>query len=154
MKPIAALIFVFAAACTGGGAGGPSISTPDVHRSAAMTCSPSAGDSNGPDECLADGDCANGGVCSCAGTTFEYAHETRNICVVAQCHVDADCGTTLCSPSVNDCGTFYGVQGYYCRTADDTCGRDSDCVQNGQPGYCYFAPEVGHWTCGFSFCAG
>ena len=129
-------------------------STPQAHRSTAMPCSASSGDTNGSDECLTDADCANGGVCSCAGSTFEYAHETRNLCVASQCRTDADCNNTECSPSVGDCGTFYGVQGYFCHSADDTCARDSDCVQGGQQGYCFFSQDAGHWTCGYSFCAG
>src|SRR6185312_13230497 len=101
-----------------------------------------------------DADCGSGGVCSCAGSTFEYAHATRNICVPANCRVDADCSPYLCSPSNSDGGPFYGVQGYYCHTGNDTCGRDSDCVQNGTQGYCMFAAEVAHWTCAYNFAAG
>lgn len=129
-------------------------STPQAHRSTATACTASAGDSNGSDECLTDADCPDGGVCSCAGSTFEFAHETRNLCVASQCRTDADCNNTECSPSVGDCGTFYGVQGYFCHSAADTCARDSDCNQGGQAGYCFFSRDAGHWTCGYSFCAG
>lgn len=127
-----------------------------THRAAASACTASSGNSNGPDECLVDGDCADGGVCSCAGNTFEYAHATRNLCVAAGCHVDSDCDNgELCSPSVGDSGPFYGIQLYACHTSEDTCGSDSDCaVQNGVQGYCQFAPPVGHWQCGYNFAAG
>jgi hypothetical protein len=125
-----------------------------AHRETAVACTPSAGGINGQDECLVDGDCA-GGVCSCAGNTFGYAHATWNTCVAAGCHVDSDCDGELCSPSVGDLGPFYGVQLYTCHTGDDTCGSDSDCgVQNGVQGYCAFAPPVGHWQCGYTFAAG
>ncbi|MBV8760837.1 MAG: hypothetical protein JO257_26320 [Deltaproteobacteria bacterium] len=129
--------------------------TPTEHRVASQTCTASAGDSNGSDECLSDADCASGGVCSCAGKTFEYAHATRNICVQANCRTDADCtGGYLCSPSNADGGPFYGVQGYYCHTPHDQCTVDSECNDNGRAGYCMFAPEVGHWACGYNFAAG
>jgi hypothetical protein len=127
---------------------------PTVHRTVPEACATSSGDSFGADECLVDTDCADGGVCSCAGNTFEYAHSTRNICVAANCRVDADCGAYMCSPSNGDGGPFYGVQGYYCHTSQDACTRDSECIQNGRQGYCMFAAQVGHWTCSFNFAAG
>lgn len=130
--------------------------TPALHRTAPVSCTASPGDSFGADECLADTDCSGGGVCSCAGNTFEYAHTTRNICVPANCRTDADCGSEVCSPSNGDGGPFYGVQGYYCHTGADTCGNDSDCGTNssGQRGYCMFSAQVNHWTCAFNFAAG
>jgi hypothetical protein len=131
-------------------------STPTVHRTAPVACTASAGDDQGSDECLADADCAGSGVCSCAGNTFEYAHATRNLCVPANCRTDAECGPEVCSPSFGDAGPFYGVQGYYCHTASDTCGNDSDCGTDnlGRQGYCMFAATAGHWTCAFNFAAG
>jgi hypothetical protein len=141
---------LFVAACTTSSPG-----TVIDHRVTATACTASAGDTNGPDQCLSDADCAAGGVCSCAGSTFEYAHETRNLCVAASCRIDGDCGAEMCSPSLGDSGPFYGVQTYACHTPDDTCGNDNDCaVQNGVQGYCAFAPPVGHWQCGYNFAAG
>jgi hypothetical protein len=146
------------AACSSGGRTVPGTNHPavQVHRPTATACAPTTGDAMGSDQCLTDADCPNGGVCSCAGSTFEYAKATRNLCVPADCHVDADCGPGgACSPTVSsDCGAFYGVQGYYCHTADDTCTVDSECVQNGTQGYCAYAPETGHWACAYGFCAG
>ena len=54
------------------------------------------------------------------------------------------------------CGGFYGTEGFYCRTCQDTCVEDADCPpeQNGPPGYCAYDPTVGHWACGYGFCAG
>ena len=126
------------------------------HRPAANACAASSGDSMGSDECSTDADCGAGMACSCAGSTFEYAHETRNLCVPAGCHVDADCGVGgFCSPSVGDCGTFYGTQLFACHAGDDTCGGDADCTDgSGRAGYCGFVPEVNHWACGYQFCAG
>jgi hypothetical protein len=129
------------------------------HRQVATPCSPTA-PTPGPvpsDNCLVDSDCPNGGVCSCAGNTFGYAHVTHNLCVPANCHVDANCaGGASCSPTVSaDCGSFYGVQGYYCHSAVDACTDDSQC--DGGPsnrGYCAYSPQVGHWVCSHSFCAG
>jgi hypothetical protein len=121
------------------------------HRPVAEPCAASSGDSMGSDECLTDGDCGAAMACACAGTTFEYAHGTRNLCVPAGCHIDADCGAGgSCSPSVGDCGTFYGTQLYACHSSDDECGSDADCSD----GYCEFNPAVSHWTCGNQFCAG
>jgi hypothetical protein len=128
--------------------------TAEHDRLTAATCSPTGGDANGPDQCATDSDCSNGGVCSCAGTTFEWSHQTRNLCVPAACHVDADCGSFACSPTLSECGSFYGIQGYYCHAADDQCGGDADCVQSGRQGHCVYTPEVSHWTCSYSFCAG
>ena len=143
-----AAILVFLVACTHG--------VPNVHRNAPLTCPATAGDDNGPDQCLVDGDCSGGGVCSCAGNTFEYAHATRNLCVLANCRTDADCSHEDCSPSLGDGGPFYGVQGYYCHTSADTCVNDSDCGTDslGRHGYCMFSAQVAHWICGFGYAAG
>jgi hypothetical protein len=126
-----------------------------VHRALATPCPATAGDNFGQDECLVDGDCANGGVCSCAPNTREYAGSSRNICVPANCHIDAECGPGgSCSPTVSpSCGGFYGVQGYYCHTPADSCTVDSEC-RGSQQGNCTFAPQTGHWACSFGFCAG
>jgi len=130
----------------------------EQHREAAVACAPSAGDSFGADECLVDSDCLSGAACVCAGESFEnYGSETRNLCVTAGCHVDADCGSGgLCSPSDGGCGnTHYGVVELACRTSNDTCGTDEDCVQGAKQGSCSFAPEVGYWACTFfAGCAG
>jgi hypothetical protein len=113
------------------------------------------------DACTSDGDCSNGGVsvCSCQGQTFGYAHQSAgNTCISANCHTDADCGAGLfCSPTVDSgCGSFYGVTGFYCHTCQDTCVNDSDCpaTTTTPAGYCAFDPSVGHWACGYGFCAG
>lgn len=126
------------------------------HRVVAEACAASSGDSTGSDECLVDSDCGAASACSCAGSTFEYAHETRNLCVPAGCHIDTDCGGGgFCSPRPGDCGTFYGVELFACHTSDDECGSDADCFDDsGRQGYCAFVPEASHWTCGYKFCAG
>jgi hypothetical protein len=143
------LLFVFLVGCVA------SHPTPTQHRVSAQACTASGGDNDGSDQCLVDGDCSGGGVCSCAGNTFEYAHQTRNFCISANCHSDTDCTHGfLCSPSDGTGGPFYGVAGYYCHTAQDKCTVDSECVENGTNGYCMFAPEVGYWTCGYGFSAG
>lgn len=51
------------------------------------------------------------------------------------------------------CGSFYGVQGYYCHTPADSCINDSDCDPS-TGGYCAFAPEIGYWACNHGECAG
>jgi len=113
-----------------------------------------------PDECTADADCAGGAVCSCDGATRGYAGaSTGNVCVTSGCRVDADCGAGgYCSPTVSSaCGSFYGVQGYYCHRAGDACMNDSDCPATGGPGpapYCAYDPTLGRWACETGFCAG
>jgi hypothetical protein len=152
MKHILALLVL--AGCT---ATSHQNSPVEQHRETAVACTATAGSVYGPDECLVDTDCpVVDQACACAGTTFEHGLETRNLCVTAGCHVDADCGTGgLCSPSVGNCGNgFFGIQDFECRTPDDTCGADVDCVQNGEMGSCSFLPEVGHWACTFTACAG
>jgi hypothetical protein len=120
------------------------------HRSLAGTCAsnPDAGDA-----CLSDPDCGATGVCSCKGETFGWAHvSSKNVCVPSNCRSDSDCKAGACSPTVNfDCGSFYGVQGYYCHTAKDTCHNDSDCGANGA---CAYQSTVGYWECSYGHCAG
>jgi hypothetical protein len=129
------------------------------HRPQAAACgATAAADGGSSDECLEDSDCSEGGVCSCQGNTFGYAHEsTGNSCVAANCRDDADCGPGgACSPTVDPgCGPFYGVVGYYCHTCADRCENDSDCTSDGGlAGYCAYDPAVGYWACGYGFCAG
>jgi hypothetical protein len=132
--------------------GMPAISGKCVTTAGGMTCN--------FDACLQDSDCSpSTSVCSCEGQTFGWAHTSfGNTCIPANCHADGDCGTGLyCSPTVDaSCGGFYGVVGFYCHTCQDTCSNDSDCpaVGNTPAGYCAFDPSVGHWACGYGFCAG
>jgi hypothetical protein len=78
--------------------------------------------------------------------------------VPGNCRVDADCGPGgYCSPTVDSgCGSFYGVQGYYCHTPADECVNDRDCPGYGTPEapYCAYSTTVGHWVCGTGHCAG
>jgi hypothetical protein len=158
--------------------------TPDQHRPQALACTPNPGTgvacttdaecasvtpnavpdhcfhgSCSPDQCTSDSDCASGTLCSCAGATRGYAGQSPgNVCIPADCRVDSDCGPGgYCSPTVSSgCGSFYGVQGYYCHRAGDACMNDEDCGGDGGMGtpYCAFDPSVGQWACGNSFCAG
>jgi hypothetical protein len=146
------LLALVIAGCGGTGLGTPGTpQTPEQHRPSAQPCPSHTGD-----KCTVDSDCASGGVCSCAGSTRGWAGSSpNNVCVPANCHIDADCsGGHACSPTVSTtCGPFYGVQGYYCHTSGDECVNDSDC--KAQPtGYCAYAPEVGHWSCHYTLCAG
>jgi hypothetical protein len=111
-------------------------------------------------QCAQDSDCpmAATEVCSCQGQTSGYAGASYgSVCIPSNCHVDSDCGPNgFCSPTVSaTCGSFYGTQGFYCHTCQDTCVDDTDCG-NGQPGnpYCAYDPTVGHWACESGFCAG
>lgn len=97
----------------------------------------------GFDQCVDDGDCPANEDCLCGYATS--GGRTRNVCVPANCHQDSDCGPGyLCTP---EAGVCYGIAGFYCRTADDTCQSDADCHDGGQNGLCVFDPTVSHWAC-------
>lgn len=109
------------------------------------------------DSCFTDLDCAGGvggpGVCACEGGS----RSDNNVCLVGNCRVDADCGEGgYCSPSLGDCGNYFGVVGYFCHTDADVCVDDADCGAGGgsSQAYCAFKPTVGHWMCSNLHCAG
>ena len=88
------------------------------------------------DACFADADCANGGVCACAGT--------GNYCLPATCRHDSDCGDGgACSP-VPGC---FGVESFSCHTAKDECVDDDDCTKANSYRRCRYQGELGHWAC-------
>jgi hypothetical protein len=105
----------------------------------------------GLDECRTDGDCATGNSCVCGPDNGTGDRELFNVCVPSNCRVDSDCGSGgFCVPSRGYCG---GVTGMYCLTSKDTCSdptTDCPCQANA----CVYAPQVSHWVCGSSFCAG
>ena len=98
------------------------------------------------DACLTDADCGAGTACTCNGNYVGGAGysgtQSTTKCVVSNCRLDSDCGPGgFCSPSrTGTCGT---VGGFYCHTAHDECGNDSDCAGTA----CTYSPEVGHWIC-------
>jgi hypothetical protein len=105
------------------------------------------------DSCFADTDCGAGGVCSCRGSSGP-TDNSANVCLKSNCRVDADCGGRYCSPTVDfGCGAFFGVVGYYCHTAKDSCLDDTDCASQGG-GDCRYNPTTAAWTCVKSICAG
>jgi hypothetical protein len=109
------------------------------------------------DQCTSDADCGGTNVCSCRGDTHGNAGTAGyRTCLQSKCRVDADCGPGgYCSPSVSsDCGPFFGIAGYFCHTPDDACTDDSECQQGSTKGYCAWQPALGHWGCGYTFCAG
>lgn len=153
---------------TTAGGGGPTCA-PASHRAVAVTCAPTnypvPGDA-GPascatdadctasgsglttcragqcvyDECLTDGDCANGGVCGCSTDYYGgNAQYHPNVCVPADCHVDGDCGTNgVCAPSIGYCGSF---EGFHCGSSTaGSCGASDQS--------CNFSSEVGRFACG------
>jgi hypothetical protein len=87
------------------------------------------------DQCMGDRDCMPSQVCGCTPQTTPV-----NICIQAECYIDADCGASgYCSPSIA-CG---GVVGYYCHVAADECVNDPDCT--GVP--CSYDIGAAHWAC-------
>jgi hypothetical protein len=110
------------------------------------------------DTCTSDAGCPSGTLCDCRDQ-WHYGTNGPNQCLPSNCRVDADCGPGgYCSPTFSDCGAYSGVTGWFCHTAADTCTNDSDCsgVDGGLFGtpYCAYRPEVGHWACSTSQCAG
>jgi hypothetical protein len=132
--------------CSDGGSGGTPGSFAASLRCVHGQCSAS--------NCMSNDDCANGGVCSCEGSTFGYGHSSfGNACVPSNCRSDGDCGPAgYCSPTLMG-GPFYGTQGYYCHSCSDECTNDSDCGQ-GSCSYCAYDLTVGHWACSHSCAAG
>ena len=124
--------------------GGVRLSTPTNHLTSARGACPTV---YGSDNCESDADCAAGTACVC-----DFYHGgagspgTQNLCRPSGCRIDADCGPTgYCSPS--QWTACYGgvVDGYFCHGSGDECGSDADC----RGSFCFYAPELGHWTCGF-----
>jgi hypothetical protein len=126
------------------------------------TAPPGPGNSTAPvcvdgqcsvDACHVDADCGDIGVCSCKGNTFAWSHSSfGNVCITGNCRTNADCSSGACEPSIAfGSGPFYGIEGYYCRTPDDSCECDADCSATG---YCAFDPSVSHWACGYTHIAG
>lgn len=96
------------------------------------------------DACINDSDCATGFACICGSTFYGGNGVHGNVCVPAQCRVDADCGSSgVCSPSYGEyCG---GPTGTFCHSAADTCNTSADCCGD-TPG-CLYQQTIGHWAC-------
>lgn len=111
------------------------------------------------DTCTTDADCATGTLCDCRDL-WHYGANGPNWCLPSDCRVDADClgGKGYCSPSLDwGCGAYSGVTGWYCHTPEDECTDDGDCASldgGFGPPFCGYKPEVGHWLCLQSQCAG
>ena len=105
------------------------------------------------DACTEDSDCAEGGVCECGQGLGGV-----NVCLNDNgCQVDADCGAEgFCSPTLGDCGGYGGVVAYQCRTAEDECTNDSECVAlfGAEYAYCAYAPWANRWQCEDRICEG
>jgi hypothetical protein len=117
----------------------------------------SAGQTCDFDQCTTDASCTDpSDVCSCEGQTSGEGN-FGSLCIPANCHTDADCGSSgFCSPSgMTGCGNgFGGTTGWYCHTCADTCVDDSDCASMGMQGACTLDPTVGHWACSYGNCTG
>jgi hypothetical protein len=105
------------------------------------------------DLCFADGDCATNEVCLCDGSRSGTGG--GNVCIPAECHVDADCEDGFaCSPTLGSCGHYTNFVAYRCHRATDACTTDADCAGGTFPGYCAFDEAAGHWLCSSAECAG
>jgi hypothetical protein len=110
------------------------------------------------DTCFSDADCPSGTLCACRNVA--HADQGANVCLRSNCRTDADCGPGgYCSPSFDaGCGAYFGVTGWWCHTAADTCTKDSDCAAQdlgqGDGNFCGFFPQVGHWQCAVTSCVG
>jgi hypothetical protein len=93
------------------------------------------------DDCQSDNDCRafgdhDAGACTCNSSPL------TNLCVDANCRVDADCGPHgYCSPMIDPCSK--AISGYFCHTPKDTCTDDADCP--GTP--CTYLPMASLWRC-------
>jgi hypothetical protein len=112
------------------------------------------------DQCLTDRDCPSNTACNCRGD-FGSNHGGRNWCEPANCRTDSDCGPGgVCSPSISSGPCGY-LEGFFCRTPQDTCATDTDCASQGSGMSCeYFFPQVpqnsdgGPWPPGYWKCQG
>ena len=97
------------------------------------------------DECYDDSDCTNA-VCDCRPDATSNA---PNLCLGGNCMIDFDCGPAgYCSPSVAFDRVNYPYAGYWCRTAEDTCLNDEDCMSNtSNTAKCAYDATAGHWAC-------
>ena len=87
-------------------------------------------------ECQVDSDCGPMARCDC--------QDVRR-CMAAQCFSADDCGGLACDASrALMCGNINRPVGYYCRSAQDECRDDDDCVGNS---LCVYDPAVSHWAC-------
>jgi hypothetical protein len=94
------------------------------------------------DTCTHDSDCTSQQTCACHGSAYLNGD---NVCVPGNCHVDANCPGSYCSPSYETSGCG-GLAGYYCHTAGDTCIDDTDCGNNGIKVCAYSATDK-KWEC-------
>jgi hypothetical protein len=96
------------------------------------------------DGCFLDSECS-GKVCTCR----EPGGIAANRCSQGNCTVDATCGVGgYCSPSVDPDKTNYGITGWWCHTAADSCIDDADCATDGGPSAkCAYDPKATHWSC-------
>jgi hypothetical protein len=105
------------------------------------------------DGCFTDSDCPSGTPCLCR---ISASDTSANMCVPGgNCVVDSDCGSGgYCSPSPQ----CYGVAGYYCHTAADSCINDTDCpaVDAGGdcqiPSTCAYSADAQRWACSEQHC--
>lgn len=101
------------------------------------------------DLCFGDDDCETNEVCLCDGSSSGTGG--GNVCVPAECQVNADCnGGFPCSPTLGSCGHYTNFVAYRCHRAEDECQTDGECGG----GYCAFDETLGHWACSTSECAG
>jgi hypothetical protein len=106
------------------------------HRPSHVACS----NDHPYDFCFEDGECTTGGPCLCGGRVDSY---TWNICLDGDCMVDADCGEGgRCSPTRGHCSSI--ILGQYCRTPDDECRDDTDCLSGVS---CKYVVERARWAC-------
>lgn len=100
------------------------------------------------DECFTDSDCGPDEACRCEGGVYS----DNNRCVSAGgedglCRTNSDCGDSgVCSPSAaRHCNPDI-PELFACRTCDDECATNDDCVSLlGEPAFCRFDGE--RWSC-------
>jgi hypothetical protein len=108
--------------------------------------------------CAQDDDCGAEGACGCNETNWEALLSERGIpaydpgsiersdlCLMAECRTDADCGDGACmlSPDYSSCGMRARHLGLFCTTDEDECRSDSDCAWED----CVFDEGLRLWRC-------
>jgi hypothetical protein len=143
------------------------IATDDVDCGLGGASGNGGGSGGGAADCSTSADCPGTSFCACAVHGGLAARPAS--CIAAECRIDADCPSRLCSQYEAPCrasGDFEPRRA--CRTSADTCSTDDDCAGcAGPPGMtgvagagggrwaCQYVAEVGHWQCAtFYVCAG
>ena len=152
---VAALLAVSAGACSGGSS---LADVGDADATATGEGGSSSGDASGSADSGKDASDSGGNLGRVPAVHRAAAVECSHVrgagnfdptLMFAACKSDAECaGGGYCSPSVDPDKTNYGITGWWCHTAADSCIDDADCATDGGPvAKCAYDPGNTHWSC-------